>query len=927
MQNVLLGPGVTASGITYTGLPKMIASFTAPAVTNLGLNKGIYLTTGSNGNINTEQGPDGPSSVLQSVDQFQPGDASLDLLSTSSTYDASILEFDFIPQSDTVRFRYVFGSEEYNEFVNSSYNDVFAFILSGITTPLSPRNIALIPGTSTPITINNVNNGYSSGASTGPCSNCSNYLDNDGGTIDCVYDGLTIVLTAKHKVLCGQTYHIKIAIADAGDGILDSGVFLEAGSFSSAPLLNVYTINSNSNIPDSVLAEDCNRYCAYFVRSGNVSSIDSLILQVSGSALLGPDYIQSGNATFNWPTKLIFVANQDTIKFCNLIALQDNINEGTDTVTFTMTSYVASTSSCLSSNSMKFNLYIKDYLPISIGQNDISLCGGSSAILNASASFGYPAYTYTLSSPFTNTSILNTGPINTTTIFTITVNDICNKPVTKQIIVTPVATLTVLTTSTSICFGDSVSISVSGASTYSWSSGSTASSIIVSPTSTINYTVVGSVGSCTNSATVNVTVISQSISITGNNNICSGQSSILSAIGGSSYRWDMGATTSTISVTPTSNSTYTVTSSVSSCTNSAVYTVSVTPTPFANFTYASNTGMCFNSNNFSFTSTNVFQGPNGTLSWNFGPNSSIQTASTQVVSNISYNATGLYPVVLIANENGCADTTTKIIELYENPTVSLDPQVSVGCDPFKINFLNTSSAASNLVYKWVFSDGATSTEGNPTHVFTPAGIYNYTLTVSTNNKCMDTIQIVSVQSITVNPTPVASFTATPMVTTISDSDIFFFNTSVDNTIVNWYYNFDDGTSSNDVNPIHTYLTWGNYNVMQTVTNEFACSHSVNLLIRVLPEFRFWIPNAFTPGNKDNLNDVFKPIVYGVIKYTFMVFDRWGELLYTTTDTDSGWDGTYNNMPCTDDAYIWKCEFKNIITQQFESHIGHITLIR
>ena len=76
-----------------------------------------------------------------------------------------------------------------------------------------------------------------------------------------------------------------------------------------------------------------------------------------------------------------------------------------------------------------------------------------------------------------------------------------------------------------------------------------------------------------------------------------------------------------------------------------------------------------------------------------------------------------------------------------------------------------------------------------------------------------------------------------------------------------------------------------------------------------------------------MNDVFKPIVIGVTDYTFLIFNRWGQQIYSTTDTESGWNGTYLNKPCTDDVYVWKCEFKNIVSHQFESHIGHVTLVR
>jgi len=442
VTNVLLGPGVTASGITYTGLPRMIASFTAPASTNLGLKKGVYLTCGSNGTIAGQLGPSGPSSLFQSIDQAQPGDASLTTLAGITTNDASILEFNFIPQSDTVKFRYVFGSEEYNDYVNS-INDAFAFILSGVSTPLAATNIALIPGTTTPITINTVNNGNSMSASTGPCLNCSYYRDNISGSIDCVYDGLTTVLTAKHKVICGETYHIKIAIADASDHVFDSGVFLEAGSFSSAPPISVSSSNSNITFTNNIMVEDCNSNCVYFIRNSNTAQKDSFKLQVSGNAILNSDYIQTGNPSFTWPSQLQYGIGQDTIKICNLKALQDNITEITDTIVFTLTSYTTALSTCALSSSIKFKFYINDYKPIVIGAKDTIVCNGVSTVLNANPSFGFSTYTYTWTNPATFTSSLNIGVITAPATYTIRVNDICNKLVTKIIQVTP-STLPIL---------------------------------------------------------------------------------------------------------------------------------------------------------------------------------------------------------------------------------------------------------------------------------------------------------------------------------------------------------------------------------------------------------------------------------------------------------------------------------------------------
>lgn len=444
VQNVLLGGGVTASNITFTGLAKQIASYTSTPSGNLGINRGVYLTSGSNGTISGQLGPSGPSSGFQSIGNNGNGDAYLDgIVGIAGTNDAAVLEFDFIPQADTVRFRYVFGSEEYNDYVNS-VNDAFAFVLSGVTTALAPTNIALIPGSSTPITINNVNNGNSGGVSAGPCTNCSYYRDNINGAINCVYDGLTTVLTAKHPVICGEKYHIKIAIADASDDVYDSGVFLEAGSFSSIPPVTVYSANSNASFTDSVMVEDCNTNCVYFVRNGSLAQKDSFNLQVTGNAVLGTDYSMQGNPGFNWPAKLIFNVNQDTIKFCNLFGIQDNISEQPDTILFTLTTYtVAGPQTCALSNTIKFRLYVQDYIPMAIHQGDTVICNGSSAVLDAQLTGGLTPYTYSWSPVNGANSSIVTGPVTTTTNYTISINDLCTKQITKQITVTP-STLPVL---------------------------------------------------------------------------------------------------------------------------------------------------------------------------------------------------------------------------------------------------------------------------------------------------------------------------------------------------------------------------------------------------------------------------------------------------------------------------------------------------
>lgn len=215
LANDLVGTGVSISNVTYTGTLQAAGRFTGglPAI---GIDHGIILGSGDIALV------PGPNTLTDATAQnFMPGDAELSTLSGFPTFDADILEFDFVPLSDTVFFQYAFASEEYNEWVNTQFNDVFAFLING-------QNCASVPGTGDPVSINTINNGR----------NPTFYRDNDfhpTSPYDTQLDGLTVPLLCQQTVIPGQTYHIKLAIADSGDDILDSDVFIQGGSFSSGP--------------------------------------------------------------------------------------------------------------------------------------------------------------------------------------------------------------------------------------------------------------------------------------------------------------------------------------------------------------------------------------------------------------------------------------------------------------------------------------------------------------------------------------------------------------------------------------------------------------------------------------------------------------------------------------------------------------------
>lgn len=193
---------------------------------NVGIDSGVVLTSGKAVFV---EGPNNTGSK-GFVTSFS-GDPDLnDLPGISSTQDGCVLEFDLVPIADTIVFNYVFGSEEYLEFAGSSYNDVFGFFISGpgIT---GTKNIALIPGSSIPVSINSVNNSVNAVYYNPNGTGTSSPYDSDDFYIQ--YDGFTDVFQAISEVTPCETYHLKLAVADVGDGSYDSGVFLQANSLNS----------------------------------------------------------------------------------------------------------------------------------------------------------------------------------------------------------------------------------------------------------------------------------------------------------------------------------------------------------------------------------------------------------------------------------------------------------------------------------------------------------------------------------------------------------------------------------------------------------------------------------------------------------------------------------------------------------------------
>lgn len=224
------GDGVAISNVTYVGHPTAAGSFTGGDASVL-FSTGVTLASGD---IAETAGPTNDTSSMTGT-LGTPGDADLTALAGFPTSDASILEFDFtVPAgATTIYFTYTFGSEEYNEWVNTTYNDVFAFYVNGVNcaTVPDPANV----GGTLPVTVNSVNNGNPGGNPT--ATNPLLYRDNTASPnpFPTELDGLTVPLTCMAPVDPTITNHMKLAIADASDDAWDSAVFIQAGSLTITP--------------------------------------------------------------------------------------------------------------------------------------------------------------------------------------------------------------------------------------------------------------------------------------------------------------------------------------------------------------------------------------------------------------------------------------------------------------------------------------------------------------------------------------------------------------------------------------------------------------------------------------------------------------------------------------------------------------------
>ena len=720
VQNVLLGGGVTVSNIKMTkGSSVQYGSFSNGATTNLGLNSGVVLTTGKATSIPNK------ASVLASSTLGNPGDSDLTaIVSPDDTHDACVLEFDFVPLSDTIKFKYIFASEEYPEFVNS-FNDVFAFFITGPNPAggnYTKKNIALIPGTSLPVTINNVNEGQGNCPTLNGCTNCAYYVNNCTGTT-IVYNGFTTPLTAIANVVPCTTYHLKLAIADVADDAYDSGVFLQANSFSSTGV-SVTAASTNPAFGSNAV-EGCANGIFTFTAATTLTTPMVIHYTIGGTAVNGVDYVHIADSiTIASGTNSASVVIQPNI-----------INSGTQTVILT-------TANPCGGNKTDTIFILNQPAPIiPVVSGPDTICPGTSASISVTTSGGMSPYSYIWSNGNTTTSFSASPTSNTT--YVVTVSDLCGNEVKDSVTVHPVNTIvatSVAPINPSICKTGNVTLTASGtANSYSWSpstglSATTGQTVVASPGVSTLYTVVASSNGCSGSATVTVNVHNTTTaSLNHVDDKCNGDANgtaTITPITGTqpyTYSWNTIPIQTTATATGLSSGTYSVSiSDANSC--DTVYSVTISqPSAITALATVNSNVLCNGGSNGSATVT-ASGGTPGTPQYTYSWDDSETTATATNLSAGSH-------IVTVTDANGCTKTATVNITQPAVLSASASVNNNVLC-----NGGNNGSATVNVnggttAYTFIWDSGA----NTQTAVNLNAG--NHTVTVTDAYGCKTTTTV------------------------------------------------------------------------------------------------------------------------------------------------------------------------------------------
>ncbi|MBW7868202.1 MAG: choice-of-anchor L domain-containing protein [Brumimicrobium sp.] len=875
VENVLLGGGVSAFNIKYNGSTALANNLQNPVKKFLyggsvfPLSEGVLLTSTSASTVTGD--PD-----LFSIANY--GNPAGNKTPTNGV----IIEFDFIPTGDTLSFSYVFTSSEYTSYTCSSFNDVFGFFISGpgISGPYSnnSKNIAIVPNSNNiPVGINTVNSGNAGFNSPSNCSQADpnwqansiyfttgyNSVYNMSSSPFSGYNGSTKELIAGVKVICGQVYHIKLAISNVTDTALDSGVFLKAGSFVSASTVDINVSNLTSTIMDTVLVEGCDQGQVCFSRA-ITDATDELVthFQLSGTATQGLDYAQLSPGD-----SIVFAPGQTEICL-PIIPYDDGIHEGLEQLIISAYSINACGDTLFSSGSVWFA--DKPQTPAPDAGPDIVVCNGEMGQLNGTVTSATNTIKWTYTGPGTivfspnNTSLnpqISMSTPGTYQLFLKETNDTCNLVGIDTMIVIYDEIYIQVSNDTIVCQNGTASLSASaqgyGNIDFHWNqTADLGPNQMVSPLTATGYTVYAESekGCKSQTKTIQVDMYAPISAISSpSQTICPGDTVKIEAFpsGGIgapySYTWidrngNFVSNNNPIDVSPVETGNYSVT-----------ITDGCESSPFV---------------------------------------------------SISEVIVGIIPEIKISVVDP-AICQPAVFELYnETDATSLDETYWFISDGQ--SFMNNDNIDVKLVN---------------------AGYYDVTVKIVTHEGCTDSATVKNMLTVypkpvadfTYYPNPVTNLDTKVHFQNGTKNGVSY-EWFMDDASPNYSTDIDPEVQ-------YPEYVVGDYYVQLIATSEHGCKDTIDGIVRIFPDVIIYAPNTFTPdGNEFNpVWNVYMDGV-DINDITIEIYNRWGEQVWESHDLSIGWDGTYNHQLVKQGTYVWKIRAKNLVTDEIHEWVGHLNVL-
>ena len=621
-------------------------------------------------------------------------------------------------------------------------------------------------------------------------------------------------------------------------------------------------------------------------------------------------------------------------------------------------------------------------LPIVTISGSTTICSGSNAIISFNGTAN-ATVTYTVNSGSNQTITLDASGNSSITTPSLTTNSTyalvsitssgvpsCSQSQTGSvtIVVSNPPTATISGT-TSICSGNTAVITFNGTAnstiSYSVNGGTTQSLLlngsgigsITTPILTATQTFLlssayfASNPTCSSSLNQNaiITVLPLPIAtISGATTICEGESTVITfngtpdasvmyTINGGSNQTivlDGSGNASFISSSLFINTTYSLVSVMSSsspaCSQSLIGNVEISIIPLPSATITGATTICsgttsiisFNGTPNSTVTYSIDGGLNQTLTLDNMGNGSVNSGALN--STTTYTLNG----VTLNNSPYCANILNPSVTIIvENPPViSFMPDVTAGCAPLSVIFTNTTLNSYNCT--WNFGDGNTGVGCDTiNHVYQQAGCYDVTLTTESLNGCTDSLLMPNL--ICAEAVPFASFTPSSTIISLLNPSSTMINSSINAVTYSW--DFGDGTSSTETNPIHSFDIGDeqNYTINLTAYSLSGCQSIAVAVIDIEEVLIYYVPNTFTPDN-DNFNETFQPVFtsgYDPYEFNMLIFNRWGEIVFESNNADIGWDGTYGDKLVQDGVYTWKINFKLNSKEENRLITGHVNILR